>query len=538
MEEFDLTPRQREVVESNEGFVLVLGGAGCGKTTTALWTARAELLRADDPSARIAFLTFSRTAVDQISSRSTAALASLGERVEVATFHAMAYRLVRNFGRYVGLGPATAELQSPAQIRLQGPREGLLAYDDLLPLALRVVESERVRDLLAHRWPLLICDEFQDTSEDQWQLLQRLGERSRLLLLADPNQMIYTFLPGVGPARLRRAKELADRVVELEPASHRDPSGAVPALALSIMHRDFDSAAVRDAVASGRLRVRTSVDDDELVDVIREELQLAWKEGARDYGIFGHSNEGVATLGHELSEAGVDHVLVGLPDAQGEAIAVMAVMCQFAIGGADSSELRLALATFMTACSRGSRAPELAVALATRRSIPRGLEERLAKLERALVEAAPDPTDVGRIVEESWPALGILSGNRPWLRACPLFGPVLRRATRARQLDDEAVAAILREAREMRSTALLDSGRMRLPPIKLMNFHQTKGRETDAVLLVYRDGDVLSGWRDSEPYVEPSRVLYVSLTRARQRVSVILPSGPHPLVAPFERLSR
>jgi DNA helicase II / ATP-dependent DNA helicase PcrA len=160
MDESDLTPRQREVVEAAEDLVLVLGGAGCGKTTTALWTARAELLRADDPSARVAFLTFSRTAVDQISSRSTTALASLGDRVEVATFHAMAYRLVRNFGRYVGLGSAIAELQSPAQIRLQGSRVGLLAYDDLLPLALRVVESERVRALLAHRWPLIICDEF------------------------------------------------------------------------------------------------------------------------------------------------------------------------------------------------------------------------------------------------------------------------------------------------------------------------------------------------------------------------------------------
>jgi DNA helicase II / ATP-dependent DNA helicase PcrA len=155
--------------------------------------------------------------------------------------------------------------------------------------------------------------------------------------------MIYTFVPGVGPARLKRAMQRADRVVELEPASHRDPSGAVPALALSIMRRDFDSAAVRDAVAAGRLRVRASVDDDELVDVIREELQLAWRDGASDYGIFGHSNEGVATLGHELAEAGVDHVLVGLPDAQGEAIAAMAVMCQFAIGAADSTAVRLAL---------------------------------------------------------------------------------------------------------------------------------------------------------------------------------------------------
>ena len=303
------------------------------------------------------------------------------------------------------------------------------------------------------------------------------------------------------------------------------------------MQRDFASDAVRDAVTSGRLSVRVNVEDDQLVDAIRDELKSAWRAGARDYGIFGHSNEGVASLGHELAEAGIDHVLVGLPDAQGEAISAMAVMCQFTVGNADARAIRTALATFMTACSRGSRAPDLAVALARARPIARGVEERLQALEAALIDAAPDPGAVASVVERSWPALGILSGNRPWACACPLFGPVVRRATRGRELDVDAVTVIEREAREMRTAALLDSNRMRRPPTQLMNFHQTKGREADAVLLVYRDGDVLSDWRDSEPYEESSRVLYVSLTCARQRVSVLLPPSPHPLVAPFELLA-
>lgn len=357
MDEDDLTRNQNEVVDAEDDFVLVLGGAGCGKTTTALWAARAELERATSPSARVAFLTFSRTAVDQISSRSRAGLTALGDRIEVSTFHSVAFRLVRGFGRFAGFGSETPELQSPAQLKLHGPREGLLSYDDLMPLALRVLRSERIRTLLAERWPLIICDEFQDTSAEQWELLDQLRQRSRLLLLADPNQMIYSFLPGVSPQRLRQANALADRVVELEPASHRDPSGAIPALAASIMRREFITDAVRGAVESGRLRVRADVEDHRVVEVIREELREAWRAGARDYGIFGHSNEGVASLGHELAEAGVDHVLIGLPDAQGEAVAAMAVMCQFAVGQADVLAVRVALATFMTACSRGKRAP-------------------------------------------------------------------------------------------------------------------------------------------------------------------------------------
>ena len=200
MEERDLTPKQREVVDAEEDLVLVLGGAGCGKTTTALWAARSELLRANSTTARVAFLTFSRTAVDQISSRSAAALESLGDRIEVSTFHSMAFRLVRAFGRYVGFGAEVPELQSPAQLKLHGRRDGLLAYDDLMPLALKVLDSERIRALLADRWPLIICDEFQDTSDEQWALLDQLRQRSRLVLLADPNQMIYTFVRGVSVA--------------------------------------------------------------------------------------------------------------------------------------------------------------------------------------------------------------------------------------------------------------------------------------------------------------------------------------------------
>jgi DNA helicase-2/ATP-dependent DNA helicase PcrA len=66
-----------------------------------------------------------------------------------------------------------------------------------------------------------------------------------------------------------------------------------------------------------------------------------------------------------------------------------------------------------------------------------------------------------------------------------------------------------------------------------MNFHQTKGREADVVILVYRSGDYLADWKEAEPYERASRVLYVSLTRARHRAIILLPDDPHPLVCPL-----
>jgi DNA helicase-2/ATP-dependent DNA helicase PcrA len=68
-----------------------------------------------------------------------------------------------------------------------------------------------------------------------------------------------------------------------------------------------------------------------------------------------------------------------------------------------------------------------------------------------------------------------------------------------------------------------------------MNCHQTKGREADAVVVVYREGGWVTSYRDAEPFTSASRVLYVALTRARDAVTIMLPRNPHPLVAPFAR---
>jgi len=69
----------------------------------------------------------------------------------------------------------------------------------------------------------------------------------------------------------------------------------------------------------------------------------------------------------------------------------------------------------------------------------------------------------------------------------------------------------------LRSGALVSDGGFGSGVTTLMNFHQTKGREADGVLLVYREGDYLADSRDAEPFTKPSRVLYVALTSEETR---------------------
>ncbi|MBO4631316.1 MAG: ATP-dependent helicase, partial [Lentisphaeria bacterium] len=80
--------------------VLVLAGAGCGKTKTLI--ARALYLHREMhvPAERIALLTFTRKAAKEISERLDAEVAGMGERMFVGTFHRFCLDLMRHHSGY------------------------------------------------------------------------------------------------------------------------------------------------------------------------------------------------------------------------------------------------------------------------------------------------------------------------------------------------------------------------------------------------------------------------------------------------------
>lgn len=534
MNQTDLTPRQVEVVDATDRTILVSGGAGTGKTTVALWAARTELERPGNEKKRALFLTFSRTAVDQIISRSRAVVAPVEDRIEVSTFHSFAYRLVRRFGHLAGVTGRNPVVQSASEAKLLGKDDQRLVYDDLAPLARRILDDPRVAALLAERWCMVICDEFQDTGNGQWALLQWLSTHSRLLLLGDEHQLIFGFLApsGVDPRRMANTRAWVGRAVELEPASHRDPSGAIPALATAMQQRRFNDPAVVDAVRDGRLHIHNGVEDDSIIPAIGSALDAAWGRGCRSFGVFAHSNESIANLSLNLHQAGVDHHLVGLPDAEADALTAMVALTRYAYGNATWDEVGTAFGTYLTACTRG-RAPDLAIAFANGGSLPGALQNRVDSLRVALTAAAAKTLkDVADVVATAWTALGITNGDAPWNRTAPSFHALARQSTRdpATQIGNLASAVT-----NLRTGAMFESQRRRLPAVQVMNLHQTKGREADAVVIHCGDDDYHG--REGEPFVEGSRLLYVILTRARREVTVIFGHDPHPLVAPISLLA-
>jgi DNA helicase-2/ATP-dependent DNA helicase PcrA len=532
----DLDRKQKDVVKAvlqGNRKILVLGGAGTGKTTVALWCARKLLEQsADQLATRVLFLTFSRSAVSQLIRHSPGIISGYEARVEILTFHSLAYRLLSSFGRYAGYGRKQLSFQSEARRKLLGNIPGYLVYDDLLPGAISLLNNPEIRKLVSSRWKLIVCDEVQDTNQEQWELLKIIAP-AKLLLLGDDRQMIYTFIPGVSPERFAEVRASVDQVIELRPISFRDPTGAIPALAEAIRCRRFDDPAVLAALKNGRLSVTRVNDKSEFPELISKQIA---HNAHKEIGIFAHSNAAVAQLADQLAEANIEHVLVGIPEAHAEALSAMSAQCGVAVRLVTSEEMRTALAAFLTATTRGRLAPDLAYGLLGRADLPREIEKAIEQLEGAL-KAASDGTLSGlaSLAMHSWESLHIAGGSKSWRHAAGHFRRIAY-PFRNERVGNDTVALLIEAVERSRIEALIDLDYSERGGTRLMNYHQTKGREADVVIHIFLNDDYFGS--EKEPFEVLSRLLNVALSRARERVVILLPPNPHPLVEPFGALIR
>lgn len=100
----ELNEEQREVVLAGEGPILVIAGAGSGKTRTLVYRVARLIESGTDPS-RILLLTFTNKAAREMLRRVETLLTVDTRRLMGGTFHSVGNRLLRRFGTRVGLAP-------------------------------------------------------------------------------------------------------------------------------------------------------------------------------------------------------------------------------------------------------------------------------------------------------------------------------------------------------------------------------------------------------------------------------------------------
>lgn len=524
--------------------VVVIGGAGCGKTTTAAAAASKRLgdqelarqaARAAAPVGtlpvqtdlkRILFISFSRTAVSQIVDRAAGVLGAHQRNVDVVTFHGLAWRILNNFGRHYGY-PHPLRVQSAAETALSAATFPGLTYAQLVPEATKLLNVPAVRDYYERRYGTVICDEFQDTSDAEWAFVQSVAPSGQRILLGDPNQCIYAGMKNIDPhARVAEAARLPGAVtLTLPPLSHRDPSGVLPAAALAAMERRFDDPAISHAVTSGRIVLHRAPTQD-LADGVAH-VVAAERAMNKSVSIYTHTHAATAELSTRLASAGIVHEQVGFTESFGDAI-----QAQYEILGSVLGEIRggrKALAVYVQSISRGRQEKRVPAAIVDK-TMPR-FEEAIKEVIRSLREVVGPPPDLDELVlriGRIHKTLLFPRGEETWLEANRQLRRSLRLLERGGTFADVGA-----EVEELRSSTLVGFRASRQRPVQLMNLHQTKGREADATVLMLQPDEYHGP--ESEPFANGSRVLYVCLTRARERAHIVLPADRtvHALWSPF-----
>jgi ATP-dependent DNA helicase UvrD/PcrA len=190
----ELNPEQRRAATHPEGSLLILAGAGTGKTTT-LCARLAWLVAEGAASERILLLTFTRRAAREMLQRACA-LVPASSRVLGGTFHSVGHRLVRRHASALGLPPGFGVLDASdaadvldllreehghAQSRTRFPRKGTL-----LDIYSRTVNAQLpLSGVLAERFPW--CEEHKESISA---LFKAYTARKRALGVADLDDLL------------------------------------------------------------------------------------------------------------------------------------------------------------------------------------------------------------------------------------------------------------------------------------------------------------------------------------------------------------
>ncbi|HEX5580321.1 MAG TPA: ATP-dependent helicase, partial [Gemmatimonadaceae bacterium] len=211
----ELNAEQRAAATHGDGPLLIVAGAGTGKTRTLVHRV-AHLVRRGVAPERILLLTFTRRAAQEMLVRAERLAGAAGRRVHGGTFHATAHRLLRRFGPAAGLsgdftildqGDAEDLMQlSRAHLGLADPKRRFPKKETLQYVYSRHVNTEiPVRRILLDELP-----RFADMEEDILRVFADYTERK-----AERNLVDYDDLLLFWAALLEGPAELAERVAGL-----------------------------------------------------------------------------------------------------------------------------------------------------------------------------------------------------------------------------------------------------------------------------------------------------------------------------------
>jgi ATP-dependent DNA helicase Rep len=366
-------PPQREAIRYLDGPLLVLAGAGSGKTRVITEKIAYLIESCGFSPSNIAAITFTNKAAREMQERVTRLLAGRPAKgLTISTFHALGVRILREEAKALGYKPNfsildasdtfaivselagsvdkgnirklqslmsnwKSSLVSPDQARkdARNETEALAAnafasyaatlrayqavdFDDLIALPVTLFEDHpEVRDKWQNRLRYLLIDEYQDTNAGQYRMLRLLaGPRAAFTAVGDDDQAIY----GWRGADIENLRGLPRdypnlKVIKLE-QNYRSTVRILKAANALIAHNEklFDKKLWSDLGHGDPITVSVCQDGEKEAEAVVMKLQAHRFEhrGAfRDYAILYRGNFQARALEQLLRNQRIPYLLSG-----------------------------------------------------------------------------------------------------------------------------------------------------------------------------------------------------------------------------------
>jgi DNA helicase-2/ATP-dependent DNA helicase PcrA len=369
-----LNPEQAEAVQRTEGPVLILAGAGTGKTRVLTHRIAYLLMTQAAKSNEILAVTFTNKAAKEMAERTEQLIGTAPHGMWLGTFHRLGVRMLRSHAERVGLKPDFVILDPDDQQRLitqmvkdagldiqrYAPRQLSFLFNkwldngwhaDSVPAdeasafdreGVRLFRQYQARlkslnavdfgHLLLHPLTILqqhsditaryneqlryvMVDEYQDTNAVQYQWLKLLSQHQNLAVVGDDDQSIYAWRGAVVGNILRFDRDYPNaHVVRLE-QNYRS-TGHILAAANAVIANNktrHDKALWTDAGHGTPIEVHPVMDDREEARFVADQAAAHIRSGGNinDAAVLFRTAAQTRPLEEAFIRAGINYIVVG-----------------------------------------------------------------------------------------------------------------------------------------------------------------------------------------------------------------------------------
>jgi ATP-dependent DNA helicase UvrD/PcrA len=373
----DLNPAQREAVLTTEGPLLVIAGAGSGKTRVLTHRVAHLLATQGVKPNEILAITFTNKAAGEMKERVERTVGTVARAIWIMTFHAACGRILRREAERLGYRSSFTIYDQADQVRLVkacleelerdpkrfvprgihaqisnaknqliGPADyasrvasfydqtvadvyelyqrrlfasNAVDFDDMLMLTVDVLQRfPEAREKWARSFRYVLVDEYQDTNHAQYVLLKLLAqEHQNLMVVGDPDQSIYSFRSADIRNILEFEKDFPDtKVIPLE-QNYRSTNTILTAANEVISHnRERKEKNLWSDLGEGELvHVVETEDEHGEARFVAAEIARCVEEGysGREIAVVYRTNAQSRVLEDVLVRQGVGYQVIGGP---------------------------------------------------------------------------------------------------------------------------------------------------------------------------------------------------------------------------------